>query len=57
MMPSCLPSCVPLINTHLLLCVILTVDEAMKRNEKLTSANEKQEATVVSLKKVRDKVS
>ncbi len=32
--------------------VILTVDEAIKRNKKLTSANEKQEATVVSLKKV-----
>lgn len=34
------------------LCVIPTVDEAIMRNKKLTSANEKQEATVVSLKKV-----
>lgn len=37
-------------------CVILAVDEAMKRNEKLTSANEKQEATIVALKKVCGKV-
>lgn len=37
-------------------CVILAVDEAMKRNEILTSANEKQEATIVTLKKVSEKV-
>lgn len=39
-----------------LLCVILIVDEAMKRNAKLTSAIEKQEAIIVSLKKVCGKV-
>ena len=33
-------------------CVILTVDEAMKINKKLTTENEKQEATIASLKKV-----
>lgn len=32
----------------------LAVDEAIKRNEALTSAKAKQEATIVSLKKVRD---
>lgn len=52
-----LPSCVPLSNmcaVFFLLCVTLSVDEAMKRNEKLTSANANQEATIVSLKKVCD---
>ncbi|XP_030587618.1 coiled-coil domain-containing protein 73 isoform X2 [Archocentrus centrarchus] len=33
------------------------VDEAMRINKKLTSANEKQEATIVSLKKELDEVS
>ncbi len=35
---------------------LFTVDEAIKRHKKLTSANEKQEATIVSLKKVCEKV-
>lgn len=35
-----------------ILRVILTVNEAMKINDKLTSANGRQEATIVSLKKV-----
>lgn len=41
----------------ILLCVIVTVDEAMHINKKLTSANGKQEATIVSLKKVCGKVN
>ena len=59
----CLPSFVSLISSNVLplchsiiydrvsLCVILTVDEAMKINKKLTTANGKQEATIASLKK------
>ncbi|KAF1387170.1 hypothetical protein PFLUV_G00102570 [Perca fluviatilis] len=38
-------------------CVILTVDEAMKINKKLTTENEKQEATIASLKKELEEVS
>lgn len=37
---------------HAALCVNFPVDEAMRINKKLTSANEKQAATIVSLKKV-----
>jgi len=35
-----------------LMCVIPAVDEAMRINQKLTSANQRQEAIIVSLKKV-----
>lgn len=48
--------CHSIANDGVLLFVILIVDEAMKRNKKLTSANEKLEATIVSLKKVRGEV-
>ena len=37
--------------------VILTVDEAMRINMKLTSANETQGATIVALKKVCGKTT
>lgn len=41
---------------HGVLFVNFAVDEAMRINKKLTSANERQEVTIVLLKKVGAKV-